>query len=79
MIELLVVVAIIGILAALLLPALAKAKLRAQAIGCMNNTRPLTLAWLVQAGDNADVVLDAGAMGNISFISCSLMAGCSGA
>ncbi|HEY1662852.1 MAG TPA: prepilin-type N-terminal cleavage/methylation domain-containing protein [Verrucomicrobiae bacterium] len=57
LIELLLVIAIIAILAAMLLPALSKAKERARVTQCMNDMKQLAIGWVTYTGDNNDWIV----------------------
>jgi prepilin-type N-terminal cleavage/methylation domain-containing protein/prepilin-type processing-associated H-X9-DG protein len=58
LIEMLVVIAIIALLAALLLPALGKSKAKAEAVTCAHNLQQLSLAWILYAEENGDLLVN---------------------
>ena len=69
LIELLVVIAIIAILASLLLPALSKAKMRAQRIYCINNLKQFAYAWTMYASDHGEQVCISYPLGQVPITS----------
>lgn len=71
LIELLVVIAIIAILAALLLPALAKAKVAAMQTQCLSNKKQLAIACAMYSGENRDYLVPNGDLGNNDGTWCS--------
>jgi prepilin-type N-terminal cleavage/methylation domain-containing protein/prepilin-type processing-associated H-X9-DG protein len=62
LIELLVVIAIIAILAAMLLPALSRAKQKAHGVVCVNHLKQLQLGWVMYADDNRDNLVPVGGL-----------------